>query len=343
MIASGTPASGHWSRSCTERVRLPSPVRAPTAFARGLAEIATDAESILLPGGDAALGAISRHRSLLEPRVMLGLPPHAAVERTVDKVALIDAAAGAGLPCPPTVLCTRPETATAIAAELGFPVVVKPRSTVFAAGETYRQRPSRIVWDEAQLTQHVGLLAGPFLLQQHEVGQVHSCSGVFAGGRMLAFATSRYWRTFPPDGGPVSFGETIEPPPGLAEQITALVRDARLAGPLRGRAGASSGRHLRRHRREPSGVRVDVAHRRCGSRSAGDLVRLAARTRATGGDGPRWGALSMGGRGRPTRALADPAPRRRGRARRGRDLTVTSFTRCSTCAIQVPSPHASSS
>ena len=63
----------------------------------------------------------------------------------------------------------------------------------------------------------------PCLVQAVVRGPTVSCSGVIAGEGMIAFATSRYARTFPPDGGPVAFAETVEPPAGLEQMIGALL------------------------------------------------------------------------------------------------------------------------
>jgi predicted ATP-grasp superfamily ATP-dependent carboligase len=224
MIAFGRPAAGHWSRFCEERLVLPSPVRDVAGFMRGLATIVErDRYAVLLPGGDAALRAISRHRSVLEPKVMLGMPSHEVVERAVDKIELVHAAAEAGIACPQTMVCSGPAEASAAAATLGFPVVVKPRQTVFEIDGCTRQLSSRIVWDEEQLAQLVQTLGDRCLVQQRKQGPIYSCSGVRADGRLLAFATSRYSRTYPVDGGPVAYAQTVEPPPELQRRVEAML------------------------------------------------------------------------------------------------------------------------
>jgi predicted ATP-grasp superfamily ATP-dependent carboligase len=224
MIAFGRPAAGHWSRFCDERLVLPSPVRDVDGFVRGLeAIVERDRYAVLLPGGDAALRTISRHRSVLEPKVMLGMPSHEVVERVVDKIELVHAAAEAGIACPPTLICSGSAEASAAAATLGFPVVVKPRQTVFEVDGGTRQLSSRIVWDEEQLAQLVKALGDRCLVQQRKQGPIYSCSGVRADGRLLAFATSRYSRTYPVDGGPVAFAQTVEPPPDLRRRVEAML------------------------------------------------------------------------------------------------------------------------
>ncbi len=224
MIAFGRPAAGHWSRFCDKRLNLPSPVQDVEGFVRGLAAILQrDRYTVLLPGGDAALSAISRHRSLFEPGVLLGMPPHEAVERSLDKIELIHAATAAGLACPATITCSGQREAAAAARVLGFPVVVKPRRTVFEFGGGLRQLSSKIVWDERHLAHLAPAFGEICLLQQRKRGPIYSCSGVVADGRILAFATSRYSRTYPVDGGPVSFARTVDPPLDLQQRVNALL------------------------------------------------------------------------------------------------------------------------
>jgi predicted ATP-grasp superfamily ATP-dependent carboligase len=223
-IAFGRPAACHWSRCCEERHVLPSPVRDVAGFVEGLAAIVQRGRyAVLLPGGDAALRAISRHRSAFEPHVLLGMPSHEAVERSIDKIELLQAAAAAGIACPTTTVCSNLAEAAAAAAELGFPVILKPRRTVFDVDGGTRQLSSKLVWDREHLAQLVPLLGNRWLVQQRRQGSIYSCSGVRADGRLLAFATSRYSRTYPVEGGPVAFARTVEPPPNVQERVSAML------------------------------------------------------------------------------------------------------------------------
>jgi predicted ATP-grasp superfamily ATP-dependent carboligase len=52
---------------------------------------------------------------------------------------------------------------------------------------------------------------------------VLSFSGVTVEGRLLTFGVSRYGRTWPPEGGAVSFAKTIAPPEGLRQKVEHLL------------------------------------------------------------------------------------------------------------------------
>jgi predicted ATP-grasp superfamily ATP-dependent carboligase len=86
-----------------------------------------------------------------------------------------------------------------------------------------QQIQSAAVSDEESLERRFAGFGDPSRLQRCEQGPIYSCSGVFAGGELLAFATSRYQRTYPPDGGPVAFSETVDPPAGLRSKVEALL------------------------------------------------------------------------------------------------------------------------
>jgi predicted ATP-grasp superfamily ATP-dependent carboligase len=223
-VATTRPAAGLWSRHCSERLHLPDPVRDSQGFVQALEQVVRrNHYAAVIPGGDASLLAISQHRDRLEPHVRLGMPLHEAVERCVDKLSLVEEAAKAGVPCPNTVACSSYEQAASAAGELGFPVVLKPRRTVFPFNGSMRQLPSAVVWDEASLAAKVPRFGNPCLVQFNEQGPIYSCSGVMIDDDLLAFATCRYLRTYPPDGGNVAFSQTVTPPSGLRPAIRALL------------------------------------------------------------------------------------------------------------------------
>ncbi|MFL5883711.1 MAG: hypothetical protein ACJ77M_01455, partial [Thermoleophilaceae bacterium] len=224
-VADQTPAAAHWSRSVDARYVLPDPKRDADAFVDGLVEIAQrEPHAVLLPATDAAVLAASQRRERLEPHVRMGLPPHSVVEAATDKIALVEAGRDAGLPSPETVVCETHGDGLRAARELGLPVVVKPRRTAFEQDGAVRQRGSTYVDEAGQLDNLVDEFGSPYLIQDVVAGQVWSVAGVLTDDGLLGFAVARYLRTWPPEGGNVAFAETVEPPPGLADKVTALLR-----------------------------------------------------------------------------------------------------------------------
>ena len=223
---SNRPAPAQWSRAAAERIMLPHPLEDELAFVASLgAALASGSYSVLMPGSDASLRAVSRARHTLEPHAKLGLPNEEAVERSLDKLALTTVAARHGLDSPRTVVCATVADALVAAGELGYPVVVKPVSSIVDRGGVGRHVESRRVVDETALTVAAALTGEPFLLQRVQRGVVISYAGVLAGGRFLGSAMSRYRRTWYPVAGNACFSETLAERPELSARVLGLLAE----------------------------------------------------------------------------------------------------------------------
>jgi predicted ATP-grasp superfamily ATP-dependent carboligase len=225
-VATERPALTHWSRCNDVRLHAPNPRETVSGFARRLAEIVAAQEyALVLPGSDASLIAISEHRAALEPHVSSGLPTPQVVERALDKLALLEAAAQAGLAPPPSVVCSDADEVRPRAPELGYPLILKPARSFLRVGDTLRQRTAEVVRTEDELARKAPEFGTPFVLQRYAPeAPILSCTGVIGAGGLVALAVARYWRTWPAEAGPSSFSETIEPPSGLPERIETLLR-----------------------------------------------------------------------------------------------------------------------
>ena len=229
-VATTRAAPGLWSRGPQRRRVAPDPRASVDAFVTALEKIVADGgQDALLAGADASLLAISGNRERFAGRVELGLPSHEIVLRSLDKNGLVAAAAQAGLPVPEGRVCQTTDEALAAAAELGYPAVVKPLHTVVEVDGSFRRWGSVVVADPAALEDAAGRF-GPSVVQRRLQGPVISVGGVMAGGRLLAAAVSQYDRTWPVEGGNVSFSHTITPPAGLLERVATLVRALRWSG-----------------------------------------------------------------------------------------------------------------
>ena len=218
--SSARPAAGQWSRSCQARFSVADPRDDERRFIAEIVEIVGgQGYELVVPGADVSLLALSRHREAFDGGTRLGLPPAAVVEASVSKAVLIEAAVQTGLPAPETAVCETADDAVAAASKLGFPLLLKPRSTVFRVDGALRQRASFLAGDEAALRERLPEFGLPCLVQRRESGPLVSFAGVFAEGRLLCSVFSRYGRTWPPDAGPVSFSETAEPPTSLVDRV----------------------------------------------------------------------------------------------------------------------------
>jgi predicted ATP-grasp superfamily ATP-dependent carboligase len=222
-VATTRTAPGLWSRGPERRLVAPDPRASVEGFLAALERIVADGTyDLLLAGADAALLAISGNRDRFAGRVQLGLPDHEVVLRSLDKDALVAAAARAGLAVPEGRVCQTPAEALAAAGELGYPALVKPLQTVVEVDGASRRWGSVVAADAAAVDAAIRRF-GASIVQRRLQGPVISVGGVMAGGRLLAAAVSQYDRTWPVEGGNVSFSHTIAPTEGLLERVAALV------------------------------------------------------------------------------------------------------------------------
>lgn len=228
-----TPFAGAlWSSACTERFIGPDPKRSAAAFVRRVEEILRRTpHAVAIPGSEASLLAMSRHRTRIEQLALLGLPPHEDVERSLDKVLLFRESAEAGLGSPRSVTCRGSAEAAAAAASVGFPLVVKPHRTLRSSGDSSRQQRLAVVHDEAELRAVVPNFGSPFVVQAYlEDALRFSCGGVMTADGLRGFVVAQFVRTWPTPAGAVAFGRTVAPPVDLAQRVEVLLRRMRWQG-----------------------------------------------------------------------------------------------------------------
>jgi predicted ATP-grasp superfamily ATP-dependent carboligase len=224
-VAGRRPAAGHWTRACSERIFAPNAQADPEGFVGAVTQrVGTGGYSVLLPGAEASLLALSERRAAVEEFVRLGLPPHEAVRRSTDKILLLAEGAAAGLPPPETVVCDNAEEARAAANQTGYPAVLKPARSFFCSDGTMTQRTAVLVNDEDALAQAARQVGRPFIVQRYQAGApIFSVSGVVTEDRLLGLTTSRGYRTWPPRAGTITYAETVAAPAGLVDRILQLI------------------------------------------------------------------------------------------------------------------------
>src|SRR5215213_1643102 len=230
-VAGTRPAPAHWSRSVDERISLPHPLEDAEGFVEGIRRTASAGSyGVLIPGSDASLDLVSRERDRIESHVAIGLPPHSAVSASLSKLAVADAARGVGLAAPETAVCDTADEAVAAAERMGFPVLLKPVSSLIEVGGVPMRVGSVRVTDPERLSALAPSYGSPCLVERTEQGSIVSYAGVLADGQLLGKAVSRYVRTWYPDAGNVCASESIEVDPALTELVTRLLEALRWQG-----------------------------------------------------------------------------------------------------------------
>jgi predicted ATP-grasp superfamily ATP-dependent carboligase len=217
-------APTHASRACAHRLLVP-PSLTGEPFVETLARVPWIASChALLPSTDSALLAVSRFRERLPGSLLLGLPSHDTVERSLSKPALLAEAERAGLRVIESEECSSPSDARTAAETFGFPVVVKPAMSIVVVGGDTHRAAARVVRDPAELADALAATGTPALIQRyHEAAAVLSLGGVAADNGLAAVVAARWRRRWPPRDGAAAFAETVVPPPLLVEQTETLL------------------------------------------------------------------------------------------------------------------------
>jgi predicted ATP-grasp superfamily ATP-dependent carboligase len=206
VLSADRRAAGRWSRYAG-KVRQCPPVRHTDEFVAFLVDGITD-ESIDLvaPTSDYVVFAVGAAADKLGiDAVTVGHPRPAAVRTALFKDRFHEAVAGLGFPTPPWATPATVEEAAAAGDEIGYPVVLKPRThagiglrrgvvvtDAAAMARTFRPWPLRAGHDTVR--QYDADVALPLVQRYYELGtaDVVSVSGVLAGdGSVSALAHSR--------------------------------------------------------------------------------------------------------------------------------------------------------
>jgi predicted ATP-grasp superfamily ATP-dependent carboligase len=197
-VSGGRSAAGV-SRSSAGRVRLPLP---DSPDHRGAVHeyLAAHPGSHLVAASDSVLVALDQPGADL-----------------VDKAALPQRAAAAGLRVPPTRGFATVEDLRNAADTLDYPLVVK------AAVKTRSAEITRKIDSSRDLVGAVEGLAGPVVVQPFALGGMRAVSGVIREGRLLAAVHQRYVRIWPPDCGTASAAVTTEPDLDIEDRLPELL------------------------------------------------------------------------------------------------------------------------
>ncbi|MDE2334924.1 MAG: ATP-grasp domain-containing protein [Rhodospirillales bacterium] len=140
---------------------------------------------LVIPCNETALLPLDRHRAELAPLARLAIPGEAAIEVLFDKVATRELAQRLGVPVAPGRTLRAEEDAAAAIAELGAPVLVKPRHSYTLERLAVRGKV-QLAEDAAQLA-HAMAGADPAatLLEGFVAGRGLGVSVLASGGRVL--------------------------------------------------------------------------------------------------------------------------------------------------------------
>ena len=209
---------------CRGAFTVPAPQEDEGAFVDAVVRHAAHFPgAMLVPASDEALAAVSRHRDRLARAYVVACPDWEVARRLVSKRETYALAAAAGVATPRTFAPATLADARAAAAQLGFPLLVKPsQSHLFAA--RFQRKMVEVHGDaESALHLEAAWQAGLDVLLQELVpgddAEVVNYNAYVSGGRALVEFTARQLRKAPP-----RFGS---PRVAVSERIEAVLEPGR--------------------------------------------------------------------------------------------------------------------
>ena len=195
----GTPAAA--SRFVAETADIPDAVRTPDEFVDAVDRLAAGGGiDLIAPSTDAALYLIHERCFMRGAPIPVLGGTRASVRIAADKAALLRAAEAAGFPTPAWGAPASASEGRQLAAEIGFPCVVKPRRS-YVLRDRFRHRRHRIVASAAELESALSALAeadGALpLIQAFVEGRSLAVSAVIDDAAPTALAV-RETRSFDP-------------------------------------------------------------------------------------------------------------------------------------------------
>ena len=221
-------ALGARSRAAAGHVEVPGPRNAPGEFAAAVAAAATGlGAAAVLPGTEAALLALARHRDEFPAGVAVGAPSEEVVRRALDKGALEELSSSAGLAVPATQLVTLDDMADPPA----LPAVVKPIRSELEEGGRLRRFEARRVDSTADLARALRALpGGAGIAQPYLEGRLLSLNGVAFEGEVHGVNQHVVRRVWPERCGAAVYSETIPMTAGRERAAAAFMRELGWSG-----------------------------------------------------------------------------------------------------------------
>jgi predicted ATP-grasp superfamily ATP-dependent carboligase len=219
---------GFRSRFTTDRLVYPDPVeRSGDAVDAILAAARTRRTDLIVPVTDEIGLPLAAARDRFAGVACLALPDPEALAVTHDKARTLVLAERLGVPTPATVAVAGTDDAiAAAAAQLGWPVVIKPRSSREARDDgTVDAFAVSYAADADTLRARIDALAGRtgVLLQRWRAGEGHGVELLVDRGRPLAAFQHRRIREVPVTGGASALRESVPLDPVMLEHATRLL------------------------------------------------------------------------------------------------------------------------
>ncbi len=229
--ADSTPwAKALYSRHCAARAIYPCPSASVAAFQRAFLRLLDVARpDVIMPMTERVIMALLERRAEVTARTMLApLPAEAALRTAFDKSETMRLAQSLGVATPRSVCPAGPEDLATATAGLGFPAVVKPRTSEMRTADDRIVPTGRVEYcagpgDLATAYAAVHRRAPRPLVQEFIPGDGYGVSALYRHGRLRALFAYRRLRMVRPTGSGSALRESIAPPPAMVDAAERLL------------------------------------------------------------------------------------------------------------------------
>jgi predicted ATP-grasp superfamily ATP-dependent carboligase len=230
VVAAGAErrSIGFASRFARATAQYTSPFASPRGFVADiLRTVQHTGAALIIPTVESTLVVLNEWRDTVERYAALAAPPREALEFAIDKGATLELARRLGVPAPRTVHGRTTDDVMAGAAQLRFPVAVKPRGHGLHASTAnrlgFKVRYAKTPDELRERLRPFARDARALLVQEYAPGVGRCVAAVCRHGEPLAlFAYSRD-REFPLSGGVSVVRKSIPLEPRLAGYATMLL------------------------------------------------------------------------------------------------------------------------
>jgi protein-tyrosine-phosphatase/predicted ATP-grasp superfamily ATP-dependent carboligase len=215
------------SRAIRSFHRLPRKDLHPAKFLDSLLALVRERGfDMVMAAGDPALSALAEHYDQISPLLHVGCPRPAIIERVLNKALTLEAAQKCGIQVPFTCTVANATELEQVAAQLRFPVVVKPGQK---GAQVFRVRcfPTLEMLSEALRMND----PGPVLLQEYCPGLGVGVEMLLHKGECVAAFQHRRLKEAPASGGVAAMAIAESLDPALAEASLKLLRALEWEGP----------------------------------------------------------------------------------------------------------------
>jgi predicted ATP-grasp superfamily ATP-dependent carboligase len=221
------------SRYSVRNVMLPAITDDGTEFGNAVAGFVREHPTrVVLPSSDAAITALMPWREKLAALgSVLALAPNPVLDIANDKNRTLAVARELGIDYPKTIRIENLEDVPSVAAEIGFPFVLKPVSS-WAPQASLRLQPIEVIdKTEAMDVTRVFRDAGAEVIaQEWACGRREGVTLFLVDGEVLASCGHVAYRTSPPLGGASVMRESIPVPYDIGDSAVRLARAVGIEG-----------------------------------------------------------------------------------------------------------------